>query len=146
MSLLGRWPGAARGWIVRWPAAVVAASTALGVACTAGSGSPGSPGAFGTLAGRVVTFARAPAQPPGPAAASSVPGVTLVVSTAEGIAVGRVTTGGDGVFRTRLPAGTYVVTLVPRTGLEFTKSLPATVAIQPGHETWLDVALDSGVR
>ena len=136
-----------RGGATAWLAAAVVAGVGLGVACTAGPGPSTSPGTSGTLAGRVVEFTRAPTQPPGAAAAASpVPGVTLVLSRPDGAAVGHVTTGREGRFRTTLPPGTYTVTLVPRTGLEFTKSLPATVAIQAGHETWLEVVLDSGVR
>jgi len=55
-------------------------------------------------------------------------------------------TDREGVFRVSLPPGTYEVTLARTTGLEFTKSLPATVTLEGGRESWLEIVLDSGVR
>ena len=55
-------------------------------------------------------------------------------------------TDTQGDYRINLPPGTYRVTIEPLTGMEFTKNVPVTVSVSAGHETHLDIHIDTGIR
>jgi hypothetical protein len=57
-----------------------------------------------------------------------------------------VVTSVDGGFAIRVPAGTYQVTMEARPGMGVAKNLPATVTIEAGQQTRLDIHLDPGIR
>ena len=57
-----------------------------------------------------------------------------------------VVTSVDGSFAIRVPAGTYRVTLEARPGMGVARGLPATVTVEAGQQTRLDIHLDTGIR
>jgi hypothetical protein len=70
---------------------------------------------------------------------------TLTVQNAAGTTVATFTTDGSGLFRIVLDPGEYTVQASPVQGLMGTPG-PATVEVQAGKETWLDVTYDTGIR
>jgi hypothetical protein len=101
----------------------------------------------GRLVGRVI---RGPGSPvsglPGSVDWAAAAGVKLAVTDIAKGATATVTTDATGHYRVNLGAATYEVTLVTIANSEFTKDLPATVTIEPGRETRLDVRIDTGIR
>ncbi len=57
-----------------------------------------------------------------------------------------VVTSVDGSFAIRVPAGTYRVTLEAHPGMGVARGLPATVTVEAGQQTRLDIHLDTGIR
>jgi Carboxypeptidase regulatory-like domain len=80
-------------------------------------------------------------RPPAPYA-----GAELVISQTAGNRTETAVTGQNGTYRIALPAGTYRVTLAALPDGQFTKDLPASVAIRQGEETRLNVHVDTGIR
>ena len=70
---------------------------------------------------------------------------TMLVTNAAGAEVARFTTDGSGLFRIALAPGEYGVEASPVEGLMGTPG-PATIEIQEGSETWLDLDYDTGIR
>jgi hypothetical protein len=101
---------------------------------------------LGVLAGTIVRGPVCPVMtrdkpcPPRPAA-----GAMLVVATMKGERIVTVTAGPDGRFHADLQPGAYRISLAGQ-GMEFSKNLPATVEINAGHETRLEVFIDTGIR
>ncbi len=102
---------------------------------------------MGTLTGHVTLGPVSPVQRPGIQPAQlPASGVKLLIFGPARQEIAAVATDADGQFRCDLPPGDYLVEMVPRKGKEFTKDLPATVTINPGQETRLDIRLDTGIR
>ncbi len=127
--------------------ALVAAALAM-AACTHADGQPaGAPSSFGTLAGRItrgpmfpVSGPGAPAPPPSPVA-----GAELKIVDSKGVVVATARTEGDGRYHVALPPGQYRI----EHGESFrgaTKNLPATVTINDGQQTRLNIVIDTGIR
>ena len=104
----------------------------------------GGPGT-GVLAGSVLRGPTTSIVVPG-AASVPVAGAKVVVSTPGGGQVASDTTDAAGIYRVALQSGTYVVTLNTGVSYLFTKDLPATVNVEEGQTTTLNVLLDSGIR
>jgi len=77
---------------------------------------------------------------------SPVSNIRIVISSGAGEAVTSGTTDMRGDYRIDLPSGTYRVEIGPLAGMEYTKDLPAVVAVSAGRETRLDFRIDSGIR
>ena len=120
------------------------AGTAVGSAPA--SGSPA--GAGSGIAGTVTAGPACPVQktPPDPSCADRpVAGAVLVIQTAAGAEVARVTTNVSGAFAATLPAGAYVIEAQPVSGLMGTPAAQP-VTVQPGAVTTVDVVYDTGIR
>lgn len=120
----------------------------VAIAACHAAGTPKGPSVeTGVLVGRVTRgpVAGGPARAGTPDAAAAA-GVEIRVTPRDGGSARMIRTDGSGVYRLRLPPGTYEVTLGPRPGMEFTKDLPATVVIAPGQETRIDIRIDTGMR
>ena len=91
-----------------------------------------------------------PVEKPGDSACAPRPvaGATLVVKTAAGAEVARVTTGSDGSFAVSLAPGSYVLFPQPVNGLMGTaQPIPLTVAAGTIPEaTPITVEYDTGIR
>jgi hypothetical protein len=74
-----------------------------------------------------------------------VDGAVLVFDDAAGTEVARTTTAGDGTFFAELPAGVYVVTPQPATGLLGTPG-PQSVTVPDAAIVRVDLAYDTGIR
>jgi hypothetical protein len=72
-------------------------------------------------------------------------GVELVLRSAAGDEVARVTTDGSGLFRLALPAGAYTLEAPAVEGF-MGGPAPAPFTVQDGAEAWLDLAWDTGIR
>lgn len=57
----------------------------------------------------------------------------------------RVQISADGIYRTELAQGSYLVD-INHTGIDFSKGLPTSVEILPNETTRLDVQIDTGIR
>jgi len=105
------------------------------------------PAGKGKLIGTIV---RGPTSPVGrpdmPHAAEPAPGIKLLILTTTGQQIGSVVSDTQGMYSIILPPGTYRIEITSLTGIEFTKSLPATVIIREGQETRLDIFIDTGMR
>ena len=66
--------------------------------------------------------------------------------TPTGEEVNSVITDDQGRYSINLPPGNYVIDIASLDGIEFTKDLPATVAITEGQETRVDIHIDTGIR
>jgi hypothetical protein len=73
-------------------------------------------------------------------------GVKIIISKLDGLVFKSAVTDRQGAYRVDLPAGAYRVTMGPLNVGEFTKSLPAEITIVEGHNTRLDILLDTGIR
>jgi hypothetical protein len=51
-----------------------------------------------------------------------------------------------GEYRIDLTSSNYRVDIGPLAGMEYTKDLPAVVAVSAGRETRLDFRIDTGIR
>jgi len=125
---------------------VMAAALAM-VSCTGADGqSNGRTAASGTLTGRITRGPMFPVGGPGvPPATSPVAGAEIKLLDAKGVVVATARTDGDGLYRVAVPPGQYRV----ERGQGFTgatKNLPSLVAVSPGHETRLDILVDTGIR
>jgi hypothetical protein len=102
---------------------------------------------MGVLVGRVT---RGPASSieslAGQLGPSPVSNIRIVISSGAGETVTSVTTDTHGDYRIDLPTGTYRVDIGPLAGMEYTKDLPAVVAVSAGRETRLDLYIDTGIR
>jgi hypothetical protein len=72
--------------------------------------------------------------------------IRIVISSGAGEAVTSGMTDTRGEYRIDLPSGTYRVDIGPLAGMEYTKDLPAVVAVSAGQETRLDFRIDTGIR
>ena len=110
---------------------------------TAGGGARGE----GTLAARVV---RAPISPveglPGRDDSAPAPGVSFKLTRLEGGGAEIAITNDRGEFRKRLAVGSWRVELSSDASVGFSKDLPRTVSVSAGHETQIDIRLDTGIR
>ena len=70
----------------------------------------------------------------------------IVISREGGEAVTSGLTDTRGDYRIDLPSGAYRVDIAPLAGMEYTKDLPAVVAVAAGRETRLDFRIDTGIR
>ena len=70
----------------------------------------------------------------------------IVISSEGGEAVTSGLTDTRGDYRIDLPSGAYRVDIAPLAGMEYTKDLPAVVAVSAGQETRLDLRIDTGIR
>lgn len=102
---------------------------------------------MGALVGRVT---REPASPSeslagrgGPSPAAN---IRIVISSRAGEAMTSGLTDTRGDYRIDLPSGAYRVDIGPLAGMEYTKDLPALVAVSAGQETRLDFRIDTGIR
>lgn len=106
-----------------------------------------APAGKGKLMGMII---RCPTSPTGmpdvPPAVEPAPGIELLILTAKGHQVDSVVSDPQGMYSIILPPGTYRIETTSLTGIEFTKSLPATVTINDGQETRLDIYIDTGMR
>ncbi len=59
--------------------------------------------------------------------------------------VTRVSPDAQGNYKVTLAPGTYVVNLAP-TGIDRAQGLPATMTIESGKTTTLDISIDTGIR
>lgn len=59
--------------------------------------------------------------------------------------IARASINAAGDYEIALPAGTYVVD-INYSGIDFAKGLPAQVEIRPNEVTYLDIAIDTGIR
>jgi len=59
--------------------------------------------------------------------------------------IARASIDAAGNYEIALPAGTYVVD-INYSGIDFAKGLPAQVEIRPNEVTYLDIAIDTGIR
>jgi hypothetical protein len=59
--------------------------------------------------------------------------------------IARASIDAAGNYEIALPAGTYVVD-INHSGIDFAKGLPAQVEIRPNEVTYLDIAIDTGIR
>ena len=102
---------------------------------------------MGVLVGRVT---RGPASSieslAGQLGPSPVANIRIVISREGGEAVTSGLTDMRGEYRIDLPSGTYRVDIGPLAGMEYTKDLPAVVAVSAGRETRLDLHIDTGIR
>ena len=105
----------------------------------------GGPGT-GVLTGNVLRGPTTSVVVPGATSSVPVAGAKVVVSKPGGGEVGSGTTNAEGVYRISLPSGTYVVTLNSGASILSTKDLPATVNVEAGQTTTLNVMLDTGIR
>jgi hypothetical protein len=76
-----------------------------------------------------------------PVAAASV-GIAPVGSSH----IWRMVTSVEGYFAIAVPPGTYRVTMEDRPGMGMARNLPATVTVESGQQTRLDIHLDTGLR
>lgn len=106
---------------------------------------PSSPGT-GSLTGLVTRGPMSSVERPGIANTTAAVGIELVIRKSDGTPAATVRTDAQGAYRVTLPPGTYEVRAGQLSGMDFTKSLPATITIVAGQETRLDVRIDSGVR
>jgi hypothetical protein len=60
--------------------------------------------------------------------------------------VARVATDDQGLFSTTLAPGTYRIFPLTLTGHALPRGVPATVTLEPGSVTTLDLHVDSGIR
>ena len=72
--------------------------------------------------------------------------IRIVISSGAGETVTSGTTDTHGDYRIDLPSGSYRVEIAPLAGMEYTKDLPAVVAVSAGRETRLDIRIDTGIR
>jgi len=72
--------------------------------------------------------------------------IRIVISSGAGEMVTSGMTDTRGEYRIDLPSGTYRVEIGPLAGMEYTKDLPAVVAVSAGQETRLDLRIDTGIR
>ncbi len=120
----------------------------LAAACTGAATTPSS----GTISvhGTATAGPVCPVEQPGDSACAPRPvaGATLVVKTAAGAEVARVTTGSDGSFAVGLAPGSYVLFPQPVDGLMGTaQPIPLTVAEGAIPEaTPITVQYDTGIR
>mgnify|MGYP001602221744 CR=1 FL=1 len=102
---------------------------------------------MGVLVGRVT---RGPASSieslAGQLGPSPVSNIRIVISSGAGETVTSGMTDTRGEYRIALPSGTYRVDIGPLAGMEYTKDLPAVVAVSAGQETRLDFRIDTGIR
>ena len=77
---------------------------------------------------------------------SSASNIRIVISIEAGEAVTTGLTDTRGEYRIDLTSGSYRVEIAPLAGIEYTKDLPAVVAISAGRETRLDFHIDTGIR
>lgn len=102
---------------------------------------------MGILVGTVIRWPTSPVQGPGmPSAASPAPGVKLAVYGPGRQEIATLLTDEHGQYRVALPSGTYLIEMAPVKGKGFSKDLPATVIITQGHETRLNITIDTGIR
>lgn len=59
--------------------------------------------------------------------------------------VARLEIGPDGIYRTELPVGVYVVD-INHAGIDMAKGLPQEIAITAGEVARLDIEIDTGIR
>jgi hypothetical protein len=59
--------------------------------------------------------------------------------------IARASINAAGDYEIALPAGNYVVD-INHSGIDFAKGLPAQVEILPDEVTYLDIAIDTGIR
>jgi Carboxypeptidase regulatory-like domain len=118
------------------------AACAAAASTPAPSGEPGA-GIRGTAtAGPVCPVERVPPDPD--CAPRPVAGAVVLIRDATGAQVARATTGVDGTYAVRLPAGAYVVEAQSSGGLRGTPpSQPVTVA---GAVVVVDLSYDTGIR
>lgn len=102
---------------------------------------------MGVLVGRATrgpsSSVESPAGQFGPSSASN---IRIVISIEAGEAVTTGLTDTRGEYRIDLTPGSYRVEIAPLAGIEYTKDLPAVVAISAGRETRLDFHIDTGIR
>ena len=72
--------------------------------------------------------------------------IRIVISSVAGEAVTSGMTDRRGDYRIDLRSGTYQVGIVSLAEMEYTKDLPAMVAVTAGQETRLDFHIDTGIR
>jgi hypothetical protein len=77
---------------------------------------------------------------------SPVANIRIVISSGAGEMVTSGLTDMRGDYRIDLPAGAYRVDIGPLAGMEYTKDLPAVVAVSARQETRLDFRIDTGIR
>jgi Carboxypeptidase regulatory-like domain len=75
-----------------------------------------------------------------------VAGARIIVSQTGGGTPVSVVTDDQGGYAISLSPGTYRVTMEISPRIGFSRDLPATVTITEGHETRLDIRLDTGIR
>ncbi|MDZ4855096.1 MAG: hypothetical protein SGJ26_09640 [Nitrospirota bacterium] len=102
---------------------------------------------MGVLVGRATrgpsSSVESPAGQFGPSPASNIR-IVISIEAAEAITTGLTDTRGE--YRIDLTSGSYLVEIAPLAGIEYTKDLPAVVAISAGRETRLDFHIDTGIR
>ena len=59
--------------------------------------------------------------------------------------IARASINAVGDYEVRLPAGIYTVD-ISHSGIDFAKELPVKVEIRPNEITYLDIAIDTGIR
>jgi Carboxypeptidase regulatory-like domain len=127
--------------------ALIAATLAI-VACARADGQPGgASSSYGTLVGRVTRGPMFPVSGPGAPVPDVAPvaGAELKIVDSKGAVVATVRTDAQGSYSVAMPPGQYRV----EHGAGFTgatKNLPSLVSVSPGHETRLDVMVDTGIR
>jgi len=104
----------------------------------------------GTLEGQVTIGPLAPVVQAGASEPTPAPEVyaarQIVILSEDGEKeLARVQIGADGIYRIELAPGAYQVDIA-RTGIDFSKDLPARVEIRPDETTRLDVDIDTGIR
>jgi hypothetical protein len=112
---------------------------------TAGAATAGADG-MGVLTGRVTRGPTAAVARPGAADMVAAAGIEIRLRGRDGTPVSTVRTDARGIYEVSLPPGTYEVVIGLLAGIEFTKDLPATVAIVRDRITTLDVRIDTGIR
>ena len=102
--------------------------------------------ATGTLAGKVTRAPTCPAQRPGEVCVAPAAGVLILVVTSSGEQVATAVSDIEGAYRVTLSPGSYWVRIGPLGGMEFTRDLPAAIAITAGQRTQFDIKIDTGIR
>jgi hypothetical protein len=132
---------------------VLVAFVLLAVAAVSGCATSGNQEGTGTLTGKVTVGPLTPVEqvgvtPPVPDQAVFT-SRKLLLYEADGKTmieeIPILAAGYYGVFNVTLKPGTYVIDLF-RQGVDISKELPATVTIEAGKTTTLDVDIDTGIR
>jgi hypothetical protein len=112
--------------------------------------SPAAPQETGTLEGHVTIGPLSPVVQAGASEPTPAPEVyaarQIVILSEDGEKeLARVQISADGIYRIELAPGAYQVDIA-RTGIDFSKDLPARVEIRSDETTRLDVDIDTGIR